>query len=233
MVVERRELMAKATMQKCIKSLIKSGRIFSHRHGREVQYLMCPSEGLEKNIKKALAAEFKKLQDEIDIMKKASDGFDYDTAQLLYDQLAHSLLEFRRLVKHISRHNRKKVMLRCIEEYTELYYNNITKLAEYDGPSEENYRLCKEAYGSYTKMETINYERFRLEERKGKMASSKRREEISEEIRCLDAETRRLGLSMFEIFDKLKDINMPSDKSDLKYAFRPNTPNASESMPRK
>ena len=204
-IINDKSLMAKATAEKNIKILINDKKIHSYKYGKEIQYVLSDGELSEKDLKKKISATLKKLKAELENISNEFDHFDYDVKRDLS-------YEFVMILEHLS--ERKSVLLRHAKEnkITDMSYvseiaNEILDLTN-DFSIDDKFSNKKRelAIKTANRLYELEWEYAKSHEKKNKMRSSKKRDDLTLKVKQMDSEITKLHRLLEDTRDELKSV---------------------------
>jgi hypothetical protein len=204
-IIEDKSLMAKDTATDKIKNLIESNKIFAYKYGKEKQYVLSDGELSQKDLKKKVSDTIKKLKFELESIDKKFDDFDYYTKRNLPAYLVETLVSLSETKSDLIR-SAKETKITDMSDAIEIF-NEIRGYAEnlsIDDIKSTKYRESAKIMTSISKMQG---EYSRLIEKRSKMGSSKKRNELSQKISQLGSEIMNSYNILGKIRDELKSMS--------------------------
>ena len=204
-IINDKSLMAKATAEKNIKILINDKKIHSYKYGKEIQYVLSDGELSEKDLKKKVSATLKKLKAELKNISNEFDHFDYEVRRDLS-------YEFVMILEHLS--GRKSDLLRHAKEnkITDMSYvseiaNEILDLTnDFSIDDEFSNKKRELAIKTANRLYELEWEYAKSHEKKNKMRSSKKRNDLTLKIKQMDSEITKLHRLLEDTRNELKSV---------------------------
>jgi len=203
-IIEDKGKMASVTAGKTIKNLVIKKKIFAYKYGKEIQYVLFDGELSEKDLKKKASETLKKLKQEIDIIDKGFDGFDYFVKRNLPDylvQLLADLLETKSNLLKRAKETKSTDMSYAREIFNEIEDLSHTSIS--NTLKEKKYEHALETFGRIDKMQK---EHFRLQEKRSKMGSSNKRDAVTLKLEKLSTDIAKSYDNLESIRDELKSM---------------------------
>lgn len=204
-IIEYKSLMAKDTATDIIKNLIKMNKIFAYKYGKEVQYVLSDGELSQKELKKKVSDTIKKLEDVLESIDKEFDDYDYFIKCNLPDYLVRTLANISKNKSDLLR-LAKETKITDMSFATEVFneIHDYSKNSSIDDIKHEKYSQAAKIMTGIDKMQR---EYSRLTEKRSKMGTSKKRNELSKQIFQLNSEIVNSYFTLEDIRDELKTMS--------------------------
>lgn len=203
-IILDKSLMAKKTAEKNIKNLLHEKRIFAYKYGKEIQYVLADNELSEKDLKNKVSKTVKKFKFELDKIEKDFDKFDFYFKRNFPDHLSqvlHHLVDEKSHLLRYAKENKHNDMSFALELLDEI--NKLSKtLPKNDTVIQEKITLSGELVTNIDKSQRKYAE---LLQKRNNMATSKKRENISQTLRLMNDDLSKLYYSLEKIRDDLKN----------------------------
>ena len=183
-----------------MKNLLKEKRILPYKSGKEIQYILADNELSEKDLKKKISKIISEFKIELENTENDFDKFDLRAKQNYPDHLFETLNHLIETKSHILRFAKES-------KHTDISYakelmdeiSNVSK-----NPSKYEQEKIIQSRKIVTQIDKLQRQSFELCQKRDKLGTSKKRDELTQKIRQLNSDISKLYGSLTKIRDDVK-----------------------------